>query len=456
MNLPLNGRIAIIDDQINHAEPLMKVLSKRQLPFSYFSGEVKYLPNDGENLNDIRVLFLDINLIDNSEHENKTLKARLLPVLKRVISEDNYPYVIVYWSRHEHHKALIEEEIFNNELKNRKPIAYLSAVKSDFFNFDGTETFDFKKNIKTLFDKINALINGLPAYSYLLQWENKVHWSTDKTLQEIFSSYHTLNDWSNNSNYIIDKLGRAFLGKHYDDNTPEDRIRASFISFNSVFKDTLENHIYSSNITNPIELKYDSKEVESKVQEINEKLNLSRDIISLCESGNVVVFDESDDLFGKLLNRIVSFFRLKVLLKEENKEIEDVELKKLASKEHKKIKKEIKEEWIKIATIVTPICDYVQKENKIYDRIIKGVLIPSKYQIYIEDMSEAVYMLPITINHNDIEYIMILDFRYFVTSDLISENVKGIFRIRQELLAEIQSKLARHISRQGILFLDER
>jgi hypothetical protein len=170
----------------------------------------------------------------------------------------------------------------------------------------------------------------------------------------------------------------------------------------------------------------------------------------------VVVFGDSDDLFGKLLNRIISFFRLKNLLKEEHKEIQDVELKKLASKEHKKIKKDIKKEWIKIATVVTPICDYAQKENKIYDRIVKGVLIPSKYQKYIEDKSEAVYVLPITFNHNDIEYCMILDFRYFVTSDLTSENVTGLFRIRQELLAEIQSRLARHINRQGILFLDER
>lgn len=50
---------------------------------------------------------------------------------------------------------------------------------------------------------------------------------------------------------------------------------------------------------------------------------------------------------------------------------------------------------------------------------------------------------------------MILDFRYFTTATLTTENVKGLFRIRQELLAEIQSKLARHINRQGILFLDE-
>ena len=123
---------------------------------------------------------------------------------------------------------------------------------------------------------------------------------------------------------------------------------------------------------------------------------------------------------------------------------------------HTKIKKEIKKSWVKLAVVVTPVCDFVQKENKIYDRIVKGLLIPSKYRNFIDEKSEAVYVLPITINYNSKEYILILDFRYFSTTELSAANATPIFRLRQELLAEIQSKLARHINRQGILFLDER
>ena len=62
MNIPLNGRIAIIDDQFNQALPLINILSQNQTPHTYFSGDVNFLPKEGENLNDIRVLFLDINL----------------------------------------------------------------------------------------------------------------------------------------------------------------------------------------------------------------------------------------------------------------------------------------------------------------------------------------------------------------------------------------------------------
>lgn len=456
MNLPLNGRVAIIDDQIKQAEPLMKIFSQKQIPFTYFSGEVVYLPEEGNSNNDIRVLFLDINLIDNTERDDKDLKAILVPVLTRVISSNNYPYVIIYWSRHERHKSLIEN-IFENELSDRKPIGYLSAIKSDFFNLDGSVTDDFDSKIIKLLARIDDLIGQTPSYSYLLHWENQVHYSTDKVLQEIFSSYHQFKDWSNNANYILEKLGNAYLGKHYNDSSAEDKIKASFISFNSVFKDTLDHNVYTSIIPNSQTLIYDKTKVESKVNSINEKLNLSKDVKHITESGNVIMFEEADEkFFGALLIKILSKIRLGNYLRQEKKEITEVELNSLANKELKIIKDEIKASWVKIAVVVTPICDYVQKSNKIYDRIVKGLLIPSKYKAFIDEKSEAVYVLPITIDYNDNEYILILDFRYFSTTDLNAEKAAPIFRLRLELLAEIQSRLARHISRQGVLFLDDR
>ena len=130
------------------------------------------------------------------------------------------------------------------------------------------------------------------------------------------------------------------------------------------------------------------------------------------------MFEEADDFFGKLLNKLISIFQLKNYLRFNNKEIEEIELKKLTSKEHKNIKEEIKKAWVKLALVVTPVCDYVQKENKIYDRIVKGLLVPSEYRHFVDEKSEAVYILPITIIHNAKEYILILDFRYFSTDRL--------------------------------------
>lgn len=455
MSIPINGRIAIIENEIEQAVPLMRVFSKNQIPYVFYkSDDLRFLPDDDSRFNDIRILFLDINLLNNKTATDKEIKSSLYSVIRKVISVDNFPYSLIYWSRQEKEYANVVNELFQNELKDRKPIGIVSFVKSDFFpNFSDTEI----DNDIDLIQEIKKIIDNFPSYSYLLQWENIVHDATDKTLQQVFSSYHQFNDWSNNANYILDKLGNAYFGKLYNESLPHDKIRASFISFNSVFKDTLENIVSSNKITNPQDLTYNLSQISCKVNSINEKLNFSRDINGISEPGNIIKFEEaSDDLFSRLLNRVISFFQLKSNLKNEKKEIEEVELKKLATAEHKRIKEAIKKTWVKIAVVVTPVCDFVQKENKIYDRIVKGLLIPSEFKVYVDEKSEAVYVFPISISLSGIEYILILDFRYFSTIDLSQEKVEAILRVRQELLAEVQSRLARHINRQGILFLDER
>lgn len=454
MNIPQNGRIAIIDDQIKQAEPIIKVLSKKQIPLTYFSGDPAFLPEIGDNLNDIRVLFLDINLIDNSEHSNKVLKGRLIPVLERVISEENYPYVLIYWSRHEHHKTLIEDEIFNEELGNRKPIGFLSAVKSDYFNLDGSLTDDFNNKLEELFEKINEVISEHPAYSYLINWENQVHYSADETLQNIFSPSNDSN-WNNNANYTLNKLGEAYLGKHYKTAENKDKIKGSFISLSTVFKDTLEHNIQNNTINDEQNLEYDEDAVLKSVNSLNLSLNTANYIKNIKESGNVLEFNESDSVFKNLLFGILSFFKIRNSIKASDPDISTDVLKKSAGKEFKKIRKEIEKVWRKVCVVVTPICDFAQKKN-IYDRAVKGLLIPIEYRDYIEDKSEAVLLIPFVIELDDNEYYLALDFRYFITTDLAQENVTGLFRIRQEMLAEVQSKLSRHINRQGILIIDER
>jgi hypothetical protein len=454
MSLPLNGRIAIIDNEIDQAIPLMRVFAKNHLPYVFYKGDdISFLPDENSRFNDIRLLFLDINLLNSKTASVKEVKSSLYSVIRKVISENNFPYSLIYWSRQEKEYAGVVEELFENELKDRKPINLIPFVKSDFFpNFSDVEA----ENSIDLIAEIGRVINSQHSYSYLLEWENIAHTAADKTLQEVFSSYHQFKDWTNNANYILEKLGNAYLGKHYSDNTPEDKIKASFISFNSVFKDTLEHNVYNTQLSNAQDLVYDSEKVESKVHSINEKLNLSKDVKNVSESGNIIMFEEANEFFGKLLNRLISIFQLKNYLRLNNKEIEEIELKKLTKNEHKKIKEEIKKAWVKLAVVVTPVCDYVQKENKIYDRIVKGLLVPYEFRNFIDERSEAVYILPISINYSGKQYILILDFRYFSTTDLSVEKATPIFRLRQELLAEIQSKLARHINRQGILFLDER
>ena len=453
--LPLNGRIVIIDDQLNQAEPLIKILSQKKLPHTYYTGEVKYLP-DEHALSDIRILFLDINLIDDSERAPKELKGRLVPVLRRVISEDNYPYLLIYWSRHERDKSLLEDDIFKNELTSRRPIAYISAMKSDYFTMGGEKTEDFEEKIENLFKIINKELKKFPAYSYLLSWENQTHKASNLTLQEIFGPYRKTDKWDNNADFIFNSLSSANLGiKRFEKAEPIDRIKGCFNTFNSIFFDTLESGINSLNISEPKCLDPDLSNIDTTLfnSNINYRINMADNVSDICEPGVVFEYNgiEKEGVFKKLLNSILDYLRLKELIQKDNKDVTAEVLKNKLKKEPRELRSNIRKSWIKIGLVVTPLCDYAQNK-KIYDRIIKGLLIESIYLEWINEKSEAIYISPI-FRYNDKDYVLVLDFRYFITSEIDNWTNNKLFRIRQQLLSEIQSKLARHINRQGVLYL---
>ena len=90
--LPINGRVAIVDNSLEQAQPLMQELSKRRIPFEYYDGKYENFPDEDTDYNDIRVLFLDLNLIDNKVHTAKELYSVLNPTINRIIRKDNFTY----------------------------------------------------------------------------------------------------------------------------------------------------------------------------------------------------------------------------------------------------------------------------------------------------------------------------------------------------------------------------
>ena len=458
MTLPINGRIAIIDDKIEQAIPLINALSKKRCSFSYYSGELKYLPTEDSAPNDIRLLFLDINLIDNTSRSDKELRGKLIPVLKRIISKDNYPYIIVYWSRHEKEHSELIKDIFEKELNDRRPILYMSHNKLNYFDLDGNIAEDFEQNVEELFAKVTDLIEEDPAYSYMLNWENQIHSSADRTLQDVFSSYHSYENWAENSNFIISKLGESYTGRsNYKLLTPEDKVKNAFQAFNNVFYDTQEYSTSITTISKPQELIYDISKVDvGSIGSINKKLLLTLDTGSIEYSGVISedLNDKSDKIFEDVLNNSFNRKFIENEIKRTNSDKEDREIQKLLNKEASKIRKEIREDWKKIYLVVTPLCDFVQRKNS-NNRVVKGMLIKSDYIDYIDDKSEAIFISP-KFSDNGTEWILVINYRYFFTSiDCKSvKYIKPIFRIRHQLLAEIQSKLARHITRQGVLFIE--
>lgn len=427
--IPLNGRIAIVDDQIEQALPLMRVFAKNNIPYVYYKGnDVDYLPEQPEN--DIRILFLDLNLLDGRDNQPKEIRSTLFSAISHIISSNNYPYLLILWSRQEKEYKGLLEDLFANDLKDCSPIAILDWIKSDFFpNFSDEE--ENKENEYKILDELKKVLVSMPAYSYLMQWENCVHNSADATIQDIFHDYHSHDNWQNNANCIIDMFAKSYLEKHYNDDISQDvKVRASLEFLNEVFQDTLESNVACCIIPNATDLKYNVSEENQKdiAAKINGCLLLSNQLESLHQPGCLIRLElDSDSVeYHKLLDNSLRDLPNKI-------KIED-----------------ICQYLVSCAVVVTPACDYAQKKV-IYDRIVEGVIIDSDYEKYVDD-SEAIYKSP-RFTYESRNRILVLNFRYFITANIESINSKPIFRLRNTILAEIQSKLARHISRQGVMNL---
>ncbi len=154
--LPINGRIVIIDNSIEQALPLMKEFGKLRLSYSYYDGTPENLPQEGSNV-DVRLVFLDINLIDDSVHPVQQLYSMVYAVMNRLIGESNFPYMLVCWSRNtDEYNQIIEK--LNNDLKDRKPICSIPLQKSDYFTLEGNPTEGFEEKIEKLFELIASAL----------------------------------------------------------------------------------------------------------------------------------------------------------------------------------------------------------------------------------------------------------------------------------------------------------
>lgn len=131
----------------------------------------------------------------------------------------------------------------------------------------------------------------------------------------------------------------------------------------------------------------------------------------------------------------------------------DKDLRKAIDKHLSKVRERIYQQWDIFKLVINPICDFAQDKLRV-NRVIPGIFIPAEFYNLIIRNSDAIYVSPkFHYTKKDKDYFFILDFRYFTSEQ--HDNGESSLKIKQIVLAEILSKLSRHINRQGLLFIDE-
>lgn len=497
MVLPGNGRIVIIDDKINQALPLINYLSKNGLPFKYFNGDLDNLPEADQGFDDIRILFLDFNLMDDAIPD-KTHFAKIKAVLNRIIKSVSHPYLLVAWTRHDEHIEQLNEYVFDHHMDHKKPFSILKANKMNFFSLDGEENHDADFN--DLKSELSEKLSEFVELECLFEWENIIHDITNEIGSDFFSPEPTYIEWANKTKSILNSFAVASIGRHYDTSDSTTKVNAAFEVIHQLFMDKLETKFYSLNHNIDFNATEPSRVISNT--EINTKLLTGHSIKNDNSYPGLVVKCDDDILKSRIFEKIVirpiskkyfenetikSKFTDLTLQKQKTIfkdycQLKDIQVSSTKMEDHLKdindlypecdvqfnelhqeaqkvncdnATQQLFEKAIFIEVCIDPLCDYVQKKS-IYPKIISGFLLLKKCESLVDKNTEALYISP-SFKFGRDEVFLAVDYRYLKT--LNNEDQKNVneqdilFRIRSTLLADIQSKLSRHINRQGILYL---
>lgn len=446
--LPINGRIVIVDDRIEQAIPLMEELGKRRLSYTYYDGKPENLPETGVGV-DVRLIFLDINILGNSVHSVKELYPVIFAIMDRLIGKNSFPYVLVCWSRNQEQYEEIRDKL-QDDLKDRKPICSLQLSKSDFFTLAGDETPEYNEKITKLFDEISSAIKSHTPFCNLLRWENHIHNATNNALAEGLSSI-AHEEWEQTANWIFTKWGKAYSGKGFNTLSDKDKLMSAFHTLNILLHETMEEEI-SKVDDGDIKFYVDDEDKNVTLSHFNERL-----IFSFCqtkskEPGRIVITQKEFMDFEESLK--FSFTPDENLVpKEIIEQCQSKTQKRKAIRQYfSSIKGEVQNSWDIFKLIINPPCDFAQDKVKMC-RVIPGYFISEQYRDWFKSTSDALFISPsFYYRRKGSDYFFILDFRYLTSEK--TDDGESHMKIKQVVLAEILSRLTRHINRQGLLTIE--
>ncbi|MDO8663348.1 MAG: hypothetical protein Q7K28_00695, partial [Candidatus Wildermuthbacteria bacterium] len=154
--------VVVIDDLYDEVKPLLRMLNHKGIGLVYYNGtDYRELPD--RPLKGVRLLFLDFVLgTDGLSSRNKI--STLMGVVKKVIAEDNGPYVVLAWTKHDlpvdDLLSLFKEEILKDP-QFPQPVVIIDLEKNNCLGNPNK----INKNLNERFGDENVL-------KVLLRWED--------------------------------------------------------------------------------------------------------------------------------------------------------------------------------------------------------------------------------------------------------------------------------------------
>lgn len=424
MILPNNGKVVIIDDNHDEVKHLMHALTRERMPFLFFKDQGgDDLPPTNNPIENIRLVFLDLDLGIGGLGDIEMIRVvqgRLIRILK-----PKTPYVLVIWSNHEDRLSQTLYAEFNGPFSDYKPIASCSLDKSVIRKPVNNVVEVIRENLK-------KCLQPLEAFNAFLLWESIVNKSSGEIVNGFTSIFDFDNKWNDNLKAFFYRLGKANVGElKIGQISNEMRLQLALETITSALIDSIEKNIRIESKSLQLEIvEQNSNITPTNLIEINTKLHLlSSDQLEHFQPGNIYISPIIDET---MVSEVVkNTFQPKF--------VDDI-----LNTNPKTIKVDL-----------TPICDYSQ--DKGYTRLLSGILVPGKYKAKeIKKNTTPIFiydLCPVLEIESDYYYI-VFDFRYFkaLKQEYIKEHFqKPNYKIRSQLLNDLQAGLSNHINRPGIV-----
>lgn len=432
MNLPNSGRIVLIDDKADEVEPLIRALGRLPVPYIYYDGTIENLPPPGKHLGGVRFVFLDIELQGMSGQSRKTKASGITAILKRIISDSNGPYAIIFWTFHE---ETIEAVLENCLTLGIPPVAWINMEKNRWLKTENSETgeiSDFSDNkIEQISESLNEKLKSVDAFLLYIEWENILHSSSKQFIAEFSSLAPVGDNWSQETRYLFHNLYTAVVNKNIRDDQTE-QFRYACYLMNRSFLDTLsEKTLTELSLPQGFQLTPGVIEDVTKAK-LNTSLFIGRPLTTTPMPGYVYL--NTNEIY-------------------------------LTSLKNYMFKKDQAPEDARLCTvIVTPECDVAQNktiqiilanaQGGPLHRVIFGLyytiskdLKTEKKKLHERGKDGRFDIGPLW--QNDKRYLLSL---HTATLSLRTEKSfpeKPLFKLKRDLLFDLQSKAANHINRLG-------
>lgn len=426
-----NNSIIVVDDDRESLERIARVFNGHGIG-------CKLIETDGMNdlpktpLKGVKIAFFDISF--NNQGDENAMFATLKDIIKTIISRDNGPFVLVFWTtnKDEIDKFIefVNRDEHSNDLAN--PISIIPLEKTAF-------------NDETLPNAIEQIYSD-PLVKCLFSFTEQLKEASDNCINEISSLIPQDEKWGESSVFsqhfkdLFAKIAIKTLGMTNGIQFPDKAIKESLVPVfyyslctndEKCWEEYLNMGSYSKSKLNKIDIQY-------IIPYLNSIYHIDKNVSDVTGRGIVRLFNDDEDCFTSRIH-----FNKQEWL----------------NKRFLKNKFDFKYSYELVAIEYSAACDYANNKNRLRKYLMGVLCSEGDYRRLIEQkrdpnngIPENVYPLDFVFSYNNDVKGMLLDLNSTLSEeegDVFGVLGEPLFQFKHELMNKITEMHANHESRIG-------